>query len=178
MFDVPREYAWLNSLGLLPRMTEEALKLLGTIETPGAGNNPTIMAWARETGLGNVYTADAIPWCGLFMATVAHRAGKPMPSSPLWALSWAKFGVDGGQPRLGDVLTFVRDGGGHVAQYIGEDAAAYHVLGGNQHDCVCFTRIDKKRLYRVRRPAYNVTPPTAQPHILASSGQPLSRNEA
>jgi uncharacterized protein (TIGR02594 family) len=122
MFDVPAPYRWLNSLGQLPRMTEEALKLLGTIETPGAANNPAIMAWAAEVGLARVYTADAIPWCGLFMAVVAHRAGKDLPSSPLWALSWAKFGTDAGQPRLGDVLTFVRDGGGHVAQYIGEDA--------------------------------------------------------
>jgi uncharacterized protein (TIGR02594 family) len=177
MFNVPAQYAWLNLLGTLPRMTEEALKLLGTIETPGAGNSPTIMAWAAELGLAHVYTADAVPWCGLFMAVVAKNAGKAPPPSPLWALSWAKFGVDEGQPRLGDVLTFVRDGGGHVAQYIGEDSEAFHVLGGNQHDCVCFTRIAKARLYRVRRPVYNAMPATAVPHVLAPGGE-LSGNEA
>lgn len=174
---LPPEYKWLETIGTLPRMTQEAIKLLGTIETPGAGNSPTIMAWAAEVGLEHVYTADAIPWCGLFMALVAHRAGKPLVTSPLWALSWSKFGVQGGQPRLGDVLTFVRPGGGHVAQYIGEDASTYHVLGGNQHDCVCFTTIEKRRLYACRRPEYTVMPATAQPYLLQPSGEP-SRNEA
>jgi uncharacterized protein (TIGR02594 family) len=177
MFNVPAQYGWLNSLGQLPLMTVKALELLGTIETPGAGNSPTIMEWANELGLAHVYTADAIPWCGLFMAVVTKRADKVLPPAPLWALSWAKFGTDEGQPRLGDVLTFTRDGGGHVTQYIGEDSEAYHCLGGNQHDCVCFTRIEKKRLYRVRRPIYTNMPATAQPHVLTASGV-LSSNEA
>jgi uncharacterized protein (TIGR02594 family) len=175
--DLPAAYRWLTTLGQLPLMVEEALKEFGTIETPGAANNTKIIGWANEVGLGRVYVADSIPWCGLFMAVVAHRAGKPLVSSPLWALSWAKFGVDGGQPRLGDILTFVREGGGHVALYIGEDPVAYHILGGNQHDSVSFTRIAKERLYRVRRPAYINMPVTAQPHILAADGA-LSSNEA
>jgi uncharacterized protein (TIGR02594 family) len=174
---LPQQYRWLTGLGLLPRMVSEALVEFGDIETPGPGNNPTIMGWAREVGVGSVYTADSVPWCGLFMAVVAKRAGKELPASPLWALSWAKFGDDEGQPRLGDVLTFVRKGGGHVALYIGEDKAAYHVLGGNQGDSVSFTRIDKARLYRVRRPHYTVAPATARPFVLEATGG-LSDNEA
>lgn len=167
---LPAAYRWLGELAPLPRMVDEALKLFGTIETPGSGNTPTIMAWAAETGLQRVYTADSVPWCGLFMAVVARRAGKTLPSSPLWALSWSKFGEAGGQPRLGDVLTFKRDGGGHVAMYVGEDASCYHVLGGNQSDRVCITRILKSRLYSVRR-EYRVGPPaTAKPYILAPTG--------
>jgi uncharacterized protein (TIGR02594 family) len=174
---LPSEYRWLETIGPLPRMVEEALKLLGTVETAGPANNPTILSWAKEVGVPAVYTADSIPWCGLFMAVVATRAGKPLVSSPLWALSWSKFGVAGGQPRLGDVLTFVRNGGGHVALYIGEDDVSYHVLGGNQHDCVCFTSVAKARLYACRRPAYNQMPETARPFTLARSGS-LSSNEA
>lgn len=174
---LPSQYHWLGEIAQPPRMIAEALKLFGTIETPGTGNNPTIMAWAKEDGLAATYTADSVPWCGLFMATVAKRAGKPYPTSPLWALSWAKFGVEAGQPRLGDVLTFTRNGGGHVALYIGEDQGAYHVLGGNQGDQVSITRIAKPRLYRVRRPAYNVMPASAQPIVLAATGG-LSANEA
>lgn len=174
---IPAQYAWLNSIGTLPRMVQEALKLFGTIETPGSGNSPTIMGWAAETGLRNVYTADSVPWCGLFMATVAHRAGKPAPASPLWALNWARFGEDAGQPSLGDVLTFTRSGGGHVALYIAEDSFAYHVLGGNQSDKVCFTRIDKKRLYRARSPIYHVQPASVKPYIVRGDGA-LSHNEA
>lgn len=174
---LPQQYRWLQTIGQLPRMVDEALKLFGTIETPGAGNNPTIMAWAKEAGLTNIYTADSVPWCGLFMAVVAKRAAKPLVSSPLWALSWSKFGVEGGQPRLGDVLTFTRKGGGHVGLYVGEDKSAYHVLGGNQSDAVSFARLDKARLYRVRRPAYNQAPATVRPFMLAAAGG-LSENEA
>ena len=177
MGKLPTQYQWLENIGLLPRMIQEALKLLGTIETVGAANNPTILGWARETGLRATYTADSIPWCGLFMAVVAKRAGKAFPSTPLWALSWAKFGVEAGQPRLGDVLTFTRNGGGHVALYVGEDQAAYHVLGGNQSDKVCFTRIEKRRLYRARRPVMTTPPASMKPYILANNGI-LSRNEA
>lgn len=174
---LPQQYRWLTCLGQLPRMVDEALKMFGTVETPGAGNNATIMTWAKETGLTSTYTADSVPWCGLFMAVVAKRAGKAFPSSPLWALSWSKFGVEAGQPRLGDVLTFTRNGGGHVALYVGEDTTAYHVLGGNQSDAVSFARLDKARLYRVRRPAYNQAPATVQPYVLAATGG-LSENEA
>lgn len=174
---IPAQYAWLNTIGTLPRTIQEGLKLLGTIETPGTKNNPTILAWAKETDTGTVYTADSIPWCGLFAAVVAKRAGKEFPKAPLWALSWATFGVEAGQPRLGDVLTFTRSGGGHVGFYVAEDASAYHVLGGNQSDKVCITRIDKKRLYRARRPIYNHQPESVQPYIVAATGA-LSHNEA
>ncbi len=174
---LPAQYRWLAAVAVPPRMVAEALKEFGCIETPGAGNNATILAWAKETGLASIYTADSIPWCGLFMAVVARRAAKSFPSSPLWALSWSKFGVEAGQPRLGDVLTFTRKGGGHVALYVGEDRNAYHCLGGNQSDAVSFARIDKQRLYRVRRPAYNSIPASAQPVMLAATGG-LSDREA
>lgn len=174
---LPSQYAWLTKLSPLPRIIEEALKLYGTTEVSGARNNPQIIAWANEVGLEAVYTADSIPWCGLFMAVVAHRAGKELPSSPLWALSWAKFGEEAGQPRLGDVLTFTRKGGGHVGLYVGEDHGAYHVLGGNQGDQVKIVPIDKMRLYRARRPVYVNRPATVQPYVLARVGS-LSVNEA
>ncbi len=174
---LPPAYKWLNNVGTLPRTIQEGLKLLGTLETPGSKNNPTIMAWAKETDLGTVYTADAVPWCGLFAAVVAKRAGKEIPRAPLWALSWANFGVEAGQPRLGDILTFTRSGGGHVGFYVGEDKTAYHVLGGNQSDSVSIARIDKRRLYRARRPVYQHQPESVQPYVVAATGG-LSTNEA
>jgi uncharacterized protein (TIGR02594 family) len=179
MTKIPPAYGWLTTLAPLPRMVAEALKLFGTVEAAGAANSPTIMGWADEVGgkVDEAYRADSIPWCGLFIAVVAKRAGKTVPDGPLWALNWAKFGVSAGQPMLGDVLTFIRPGGGHVALYVGEDADAYHVLGGNQSDQVCFTRIDKKRLHRVRRPLYMNQPATVRPYILKGGGA-LSRDEA
>ncbi|HVL29547.1 MAG TPA: TIGR02594 family protein, partial [Sphingomicrobium sp.] len=97
--------------------------------------------------------------------------------SPLWALSWSKFGEAGGQPRLGDVLTFKREGGGHVGIYIGEDSACYHVLGGNQSDAVTITRIRKERLHAVRREYRIAMPASARPYVLAPVGA-ISSNEA
>ena len=175
---LPAQYTWLNRVGTLPRLVQEALAEVGTTETPGAGNNAKILEWATETGLSNVYTADAIPWCGLFMAAMSKRAGKSVPSGPLWALNWAKVGQEAGQPGLGDILTFVRSGGGHVGIYIGEDQTAYHTLGGNQKDRVGIDRIEKKRLYRARRPTMKFgTPASVKPYILAAAGK-LSQNEA
>ena len=173
---LPAQYAWLSAEDG-PKMLVEALKLFGTLETPGTKDNPTILAWASEIGLAKTYSHDSIPWCGLFMGVIARRAGKDIPDSPLWALSWADFGKPAVKPMLGDVLTFKRNGGGHVALYVGEDSSAYHCLGGNQSDKVCFTRIAKSRLYKARRPLYNVQPANVRKVGLASNGK-LSTNEA
>lgn len=170
------QYVWLlKEPG--PKMLLEALKLYGTVEGAGAKDNPTILGWAAELGLTNTYSRDSIPWCGLFIGVVAKRAGKEVVKSPLWALSWAEFGAAVDTPKLGDVLTFKRNGGGHVALYIGEDASTYHCLGGNQSDKVCITRIAKVRLFKARRPVYNVQPDNVRKIKLAGTGQ-ISTNEA
>jgi uncharacterized protein (TIGR02594 family) len=148
-------------------------------EVPGPGDNETILGWAREIG-GDVardYRADAVPWCGLFVAIVAKRAGKAIPATPLWALSWRTFGTAADVPALGDVLVFTRPGGGHVALYVGEDDSAYHVIGGNQRDAVGFTRIAKTRLRAARRPDYRQAPESVAPYRLAAAGV-LSVQEA
>ncbi|MBY0518911.1 MAG: TIGR02594 family protein [Sphingomonas sp.] len=166
----PKNYAWLDTLPTpLPLMIQKARGLLGVKEVPGAYlDNPEILKWASAIGgdVERTYTHDSIPWCGLFMAYVAKSAGKVPPSDPLWALSWLKFGVEAGQPALGDVMVFVREGGGHVTLYIAEDATAYHVLGGNQSDQVCFARYPKDRFRAARRPPYTVTPPAVKPYRL------------
>jgi uncharacterized protein (TIGR02594 family) len=176
---LPSRYGWLaREPG--PKMLIKALKLYGTLETPGAKNNPTILAWAKEVGgeVSDVYKADSIPWCGLFMAVVAKRAGKDVPKHPLWALSWSAFGAAVPQPMLGDVLTFTRNGGGHVTLYVGEDGDAFHCLGGNQSDAVTITRMAKSRLYAARRPLYREQPANIRIVKLASNGAALSLNEA
>jgi uncharacterized protein (TIGR02594 family) len=175
---LPSRYAWLaREPG--PKMIVEALKLFGAMEKPGSANNPTIVAWAKEVGgeVADIYKADSIPWCGLFMAVVAKRAGKELPKHPLWALSWSAFGAKAPAPALGDVLVFTRGGGGHVGLYVGEDASAFHVLGGNQSDRVCIARIAKARLYAARRPLYRIQPANVRPIHLEATGA-LSLNEA
>ncbi len=124
------------------------------------------------------YSADKVPWCGLFAAFVMLEASRPVVDGPLWALNWSKWGKDGGQPELGDLLTFTRDGGGHVAFYIAEDREGfYHILGGNQGDKVSIMRIEKKRMHACRQPAYTEKPASVRPVIVAATGV-VSRNEA
>lgn len=177
-----------------PLMLLEALKLHGTLEMKGPGNNPVIVAWADEVAksqstpytrwAADWYNADSIAWCGLFMAVVAVRAsqGRPERMPPpkyLSAADWLNYGkpVAMTDAMLGDVLVFTRDGGAHVAIYVGEDDLYFHVLGGNQSDAVTITRIAKKRCSGARRPIYNVTPKNVRKIRYSATG-PVSMNEA
>lgn len=174
--NLPNAYQWLATEGA-PRHLLKALELYGVTETVGSKNNPVIMGWAKELGLEKIYNADSIPWCGLYAAIIIHRAGRSVVDKPLWALNWNNFGVKVNQPMLGDILTFSRNGGGHVGLYVGEDKVAYHVLGGNQGDKVSIVRIGKDRLSQARRPAYNSQPTNIRKVILSAQGA-LSKNEA
>lgn len=179
MAKLPSAYAWLaKEPG--PKMLREALACFGVRETAGAGNTPQIMQWADYLGgdVRRVYTADSIPWCGLFTAFVAQRAGKPLPPSPLWALSWATWGDKAPRAELGDVLVFTRPGGGgHVGLYVGEDATTYSVLGGNQGDAVSIVRVAKSRCVAARRLYAIGKPANVRPVKLSAKGA-LSTNEA
>lgn len=178
MSQLPPAYRWIDEVRPLPRMVAEACQLHGTIETPGPADNPVILDWAKEAGLSKAYSSDAVPWCGLFMALIAKRAGKAVPAKPLWARSWSRFGIASPLAALGDVLVFARDkGGGHVGLYVGEDETAFHVLGGNQADAVSIARIAKSRCIAIRRPTYRVLPSSVAPVHLAASGV-ISTNEA
>ena len=175
--NLPKQYAWLaDEPG--PRILKEGLKTYGTIETPGAGNNPSIMAWAKATGQDRAYRNDATAWCGLWMAYVALQAGWEPPINPLWARNWANFGKPVAAPMLGDVLVFSRGNGGHVGLYVGEDAGAYHVLGGNQGDRVSIKRIAKNRLLGARRCPWRINQPSNVRRIELEAGGKLSTNEA
>lgn len=175
---LPTQYTWLNKL-VLPSLVAEGLKHLGVTEKEGPANNPLLLEWAKEVDLENVYTADSIAWCGLYVALVAKRAGWPIVEGPLWAKNWSKFGLKADVPSLGDILVFTRPGGGgHVGFYIAEDQTAYHVLGGNQGDTVSIVRIAKPRMIAARRPRWRrAQPPSVKPYGVISSGA-LSRNEA
>lgn len=173
---LPSAYTWLAQIDA-PRIIDEALRLYGTTERVGPANNPEIMAWARETGLASTYTADSIPWCGLFAAVVVKRAGWEPVEGPLWARAWQNFGKATARAGLGDVLAFKRGAGGHVGFYVAEDAEAYHVLGGNQGDAVSIVRIERARLLAARRPIWKYAQPASvKPYHVAASGA-LSTNE-
>jgi len=176
--ELPPQYQWLKK-EVGPRILVEAVKTYGTAEKPGPGSNPSILKWAQDVGLDRVYKADATAWCGLWMSYVAKQAGWDDPYNPLWARNWLNFGTPQREAGLGDVLVFSRgSGSGHVGLYVGEDASAYHVLGGNQSDRVMIKRIAKNRLLGIRRCPWRVNEPVnVKPVKLAASGS-LSTNEA
>lgn len=180
MKPLPSAYRWLDSVSGLPATIREARRDFGVVETPGPADSPIILGWAKEVGLSKTYADDAIPWCGLFAAVVAKRAGWDVVTNPLWARNWQFFGVKVAieDAALGDVLVFVRDGGGHVGFYVGEDATAFHVLGGNQSDAVTITRILKSRCIAVRRPKWRFAQPAGVVKRWLKSTGAVSTNEA
>lgn len=165
-----------------PKMLLAALSYYGLHEAPGGADNPTILQWAKDLGITS-YDHDATPWCGLAMAKFASMAGKdlkaafPQINQILWALGWARFGHPSSPPALGDVLVFKRPGGGHVGLYVGEDADAFHVLGGNEGDAVTIVRVARIRLFATRRPIYQTQPPEVRVIKRSASGA-LSGNES
>lgn len=123
-----------------------------------------------------------LPWCGDFVETCVAVTvpTEAIPVNPYLARNWLKFGVDV-KPCYGSVLVFWRGSksgiSGHVGFYFGEDASAYHVLGGNQSNAVTVARLAKSRLLGARMPkAYS----DARRLIvkLDAGGKQLSVNEA
>jgi uncharacterized protein (TIGR02594 family) len=158
---------------------EEALRLKGTREAAGAADSPLILTWAKRLGLA--YAHDSTAWCGLFVAhcIAAALPDEPLPTNPLGARRWLGFGA-ATEPTLGAVMVFWRGSKlgwqGHVGFYAGEDARAYHVLGGNQSDSVSITRLGKDRLLGARWP--QTVPPPGGGATLRAASQSVSTNEA
>jgi uncharacterized protein (TIGR02594 family) len=177
---LPEKYAYLGTLGVLPKGIQEGMKLLGVREIKGPENNPVIMQMAKELGISDIYTSDDTQaWCGLSHGCTLKRAQYELFLTSydlLRALSYLKFGNGILSPGLGDTLVFKRPQGGHVGYYVGETMNTYHVMGGNQSDMYGFTEIEKSRLVGARRPKYHVQPETVRKIMLTSSGH-VSVNE-
>lgn len=139
---------------LVPPWMELALSLRGTKETPGSGNTKRIMEWAAKLGgdVKKTYTADSIPWCGLFTGYCLVAAGHNGIQTPLWALSWNQYDKKLSKPCWGCILVFTRNGGGHVGFAVGEDSTYFYVLGGNQSDQVNIAKVAKSRCVGYRWP--------------------------
>ena len=161
--------------GQEPAWLIAARKHIGLREIPGPKHNATIAGWLGK--LKAWWKDDEQPWCGVFCAAVMQEAGLPYPEHFYRAKAWAEYGVRLRTHVLapGAILVFAREGGGHVGIYVGEDATAYHVLGGNQGNAVSISRIVKARLIASRWP--KGVPVTGKPVWLKQNGE-LSNNEA
>jgi uncharacterized protein (TIGR02594 family) len=167
-----------NLFAALPWLAE-AKRLIGTTEAPGPRNNQVILDWADAADIP--YDHDEIAWCGLFVAhcIAATLPEEPLPAGPLGARNWLKFGMEV-PPQLGAVMVFwrgsVQGWSGHVALYWAEDAANYHVLGGNQSDAVTVTKIAKSRFLGARWPIS--VAPLHLTRTASGAALSLSTNEA
>lgn len=178
MTTIAKKYGYLYAEAH-PNILKQALLEYGVSEKSGYEDNPKILHWAYEIGgsVGRAYKNDSIPWCGLFIGICAKRSNLKVPENPLWALNWATWGTQVDTPMLGDVLVFKRDGGGHVALYVGEDDTHYHILGGNQHDSVCIVRKPKSELYAARRTEWKIAEPKNIRRIFLSESGIMSGKE-
>lgn len=175
---LPDQYKWLlKETG--PKMLLKALEYYGLKEGAGSLDNPIIMQWAHNFGIG-WYTADSIAWCSLFLGETAKEVGYSYPNKNnlLAAVSWSTWGSEVHEnPFLGCIMVFNRPGGHHVGLYVGEDESAYHILGGNTGDAVAIARLAKDRLMAKRWPIEELVPGDRNKIVLSDSGQ-LSQNEA
>ena len=151
-----------------------AKRYLGLKEGPGPANNSIILGWLKK--LKAWWAEDQTPWCGTFVAECLTEVGLEKASAWFRALGWTTYG-QAVQPQLGAIMVFRREGGGHVAFYIGEDDHYYYVLGGNQGNSVSYTWVGKDRLAACRWPAGVPVPNTGRVK-LGRNGQPASTSEA
>lgn len=155
-----KKFEFLVSIGNPAPHLAAAIALIGTKEIVGKEDSPIIMGWAKELEIEKgYYSNDEVPWCGLAMGKVFKDAGlillAPVKRLMLWALNWAKVGSRvKGIRKVGDLATFKRPTGGHVALIIAEDARNYFTLGGNQSNEFGITKIAKDRVYSVTRIEY------------------------
>ncbi|CDZ32193.1 TIGR02594 family protein [Neorhizobium galegae bv. officinalis] len=165
-----------------PIFMREARRYLGIKEVAGAKANPTIIGFAKALGgwVASYYTSDETPWCGLGLGycIAATLPNEVLPSNPLSALAWKNFGMPLTNRAVGAILVFVREGGGHVGFYVGEDDICYHVLGFNQSNSVTITRVEKSRCVAIRWPKTSEPPIGGPVFMTATAGVPISRNEA
>lgn len=143
----------------VPPWLQTMIDITGTLETPGAADNPKILAWRDEiaqrypdmAAYAGLYTHDSIPWCGLTVAyCMAHNGIRPVfgPTETdkfLWANAWAKFGRRLPEPQRGCVMVLTRAGGGHVTLLERVEGDYFVCRGGNQADAVNVARFHRSQ---------------------------------
>lgn len=136
---------------MTPDWIESARKHIGLKEFKGAKHNPVIVSWLVK--LSAWWREDETPWCGVFVGAIMKDAGCDIPKAYYRAREWEKWGVGLHSPAVGCVVTFTRQGGGHVGFVVGKDKAGnLLVLGGNQGDEVNIRAFPQDRATSFRWP--------------------------
>lgn len=183
---LPDKFKWIDEIGPLPKVIENAIQYLGVREVKGQANNPVIMQMAKELGLEKIFVSDDTQaWCALFVNYILKISEKPMVDikGDKYNLLRAKYLLNYGEPvkyedaMLGDVVVIHRPGGWHTFFVIAKTPAGNPIgIGGNQGNQVSIDEFDKDRVDGIRR-FYSTAPPeSVKAYVVDSTGK-LSTNE-
>ncbi len=157
----------------------EARKHIGQKEIKGAKHNPWIVGIWSAIG-ASWFKDDETPWCAGFVAYVLKKSGFKIigPAKVARALAWSDYGVKLNAPAYGCLVTFSRNGGGHVGFVVGQDQHGnLMVLGGNQNDMVKISPFARSRVQAYRWPSVYPNADRFKLPVLSSDGR-VSTNEA
>lgn len=155
-----------------------ARKYIGLSEIKASNRHPTIDAWAKT--LSGKWLLGQ-PWCGTFCAQVFKEAdlGSKIPKDFFRAKAWENAGTKLDKPAYGCVVTFTRDGGGHVGFVVGKTKTGMlKVLGGNQSNAVNISDFDPKRVTSYRWISSGSVPQEHRYELPVLAAGRISTNEA
>lgn len=140
----------------------EARKHIGLKEdTSKIRHNPTILRWLDQMGkFSNESRAwwkeDETPWCGLFVGVCLGLSQRFVVKEWYRARAWESQQLTKlSRPAYGAIVTFTRDGGGHVGFIVGKDKRGnLMVLGGNQSNAVSIAPFAVSRITGYYWPSY------------------------
>ena len=170
-----------------PELTHVAIarKYLGLSEIKGVKHNPTILSLNAKAfavhGKKSWINDDETPWCGSFVGGVFAEAGlgSKIPKEFYRAKEWESAGTKLTRPAYGCIVTFTRDGGGHVGIVVGKTKAGMlKVLGGNQADGVNISDFDPKRVTSYRWISSGSVPHEHRYDLPVLAAGRISTNEA
>lgn len=157
---------------------EIARSYLGLTEIGATNKHPTIDAWAKT--LSGEWLIGQ-PWCGTFMAQVFKEAGleTKIPKDFYRAKAWESAGTKLNAPAYGCIVTFTRDGGGHVGLVVGKTKnGLLKVLGGNQSNAITIQDFDPKRVTAYRWVSTGTVPLDHRYDLPVLPAGKISTNEA
>ena len=155
-----------------------ARKYIGLSEIGATNKHPTIDAWAKS--LSGEWLIGQ-PWCGTFCAQVFKEAGlsAKVPKDFFRAKEWENAGTKLDRPAYGCIVTFTRDGGGHVGFVVGKTKTGMlKVLGGNQSDGVNIADFNPSRVTAFRWISSGNVPQEHRYDLPVLAAGRISTNEA
>lgn len=157
---------------------QAARKYLGHAENGSTNRSALIDKWATE--LSGKWLIGQ-PWCGTFLAQVFKEVGlsHKVPKDFYRARAWEEAGAKLTKPAYGCVVTFTRDGGGHVGLVVGKTKGGMlKVLGGNQGNAVTIQDFDPKRVTSFRWVSSGNVPNEHRYDLPVLAAGKISKNEA